>query len=293
MDGHSMKFTVIANCQSGPMANLLMALAPQLKLVKIMPIHLLKTEDRDEFDRAIADVEIVIHQPISSNFREFAIDAVKERFPYKCYLSFPSLYFLGYSPWSMYLRKPTGGTLKGPIGDYHDERVVNAFINGLSVQEAIQRLAIEPLDTSFVDKELAKLEQREIGLDVCSVDYLSEHYRDRKLFYVMNHPSNEVMIHVCLQLLDKLGIVVDRECLSIAERRPDYLRTVFSPIDPAVRALSITATDDGDYGVVIDGNIHKWNTSEFITACFDYYSKVDDMPALYRFASARRIALGG
>lgn len=275
------------------MANLLLALAPQLKLVRIKPIHLLKAEDRDDFDSAIAQTETVIHQPISSNFKEFAIDAIKERFPDKRFLSFPSLYFLGYYPWLMYLRKPTGGTLKGPLGDYHDERIVRAYIDGLPVEETVQRLANEPLDASFVETEFAKLEQREAGLDTRSVDYLRAHYRERKLFYVMNHPSNEVMIQIALQLLDKLGIEVDQRCRSIAESRPDYLRSAFAPIDPAVRALGIYAPDESNYGVVIDGDIHRWNTSEYVAACFDLYSRVGDMPALYRFAMARRLALGG
>ncbi|MCP9802611.1 hypothetical protein KBY75_03405 [Cyanobium sp. T1G-Tous] len=289
-----MKFTVIANCQSGPMANLLLALAPCLEWLRVKPIHLLKADDLAAFDHTISESEVVIHQPIGSSFGEFGIDSVKKRFPDKSYLSFPSLYFKGYHPWLMYLRKPTGGTLKGPVSDYHDERIVRSYINGLTVREALQWLSSVELDSNFIGAEFAKLEdrEREGRLDARSVDYLRSHHRNRKLFYVINHPANEVMIHLATQLLDKLGLAVSPSCRENAERRPDYLRTSFAPIDRAVRALGINAEDDGCYGVIADGIKLTYNLDEYVEASFDCYSSEADMPALYDYARARRLVLG-
>lgn len=289
-----MKFTVIANCQSGPLANLLMALAPSLEWLRVKPIHLLKADDISAFDYAISDSEAVIHQPIGPSFDYFGIDSVKKRFPNKQYLSFPSLYFRGYHPWLMYLRKPTGGTLKGPIGDYHDERIVKGYINGCTVQEALQFLANSELDGSFIDEEFERLDERacKSKLDAQSVEYLRSRYRSRKLFYVMNHPSNEVLIDIAIQLLDRLGLSVGQSCLEDARRRPDYLSTSFAPIDPAVRALGINAVDDGRYGVISDGCKVTYSVLEYIEASFDAYSREVDMQALYNYAQARRLLLG-
>ena len=289
-----MKFTVIGNCQSGPMANLMMALAPCLEWLRVKPIHLLKVDGLPYFDSTISESEVVIHQPIGSSFGDFGIDSVKKRFPDKHYLSFPSLYFRGYHPWMMYLRKPNGGTLKGPVSDYHDERIVKSYINGCSVYEAVQSLVNVELDSSFIDEEFARLDERacESKLDAHTVQYLRSHYRSRKLFHVMNHPVNEVMIDIATQLLDRLSLAVSQSCRENAERRPDYLCTSFHPIDPAVRVLGINAVDDGCYGVIANGSKITYNLVEYVEASFDCYSREDDMQALYDYAQARRKALG-
>ena len=287
-----MKFTVIANCQSGPIGNLILALAPELTLVRSKPIHTLKADDRDDFDRVIAEADVVIHQQIGASFKDYAIEAVKQRFPEKRFLSFPSLYFTGYQPWLMYLRKPAGGTLKGVLGDYHDERVVRAYIDGLTIDQAVDRMGVEAVDAGFFEAEFTKLELRETGLDARSVDYLREHYRKRKLFYVMNHPANEVMIHVALQLLTRLGLAAEEEGCKRAASRPEYLRTTYAPIDATARLHGIDAPDESSYGATVAGKMCRWSQTEYVAASFDQYSAIDDMPNLFRYALARRVVLG-
>lgn len=274
------------------MGNLIMALAPLLTYVRVKPIHTLSADNLDDFDRVIDGVDIVFHQPIGSNFKDYDINLVKQRFPTKRFLSFPSLYFSGYHPRLMYLRKSSGGTLAGVIGDYHDERVVSSYIDGLTFDQTVQRMTGEAFDISIYEAEFAKLEKREAGLDAHSVDYLREHYRKRKLFYVMNHPANEVMIHVALQLLRLIDIEAEDIGFKRAASRPEYLCTTFAPIDAGARCCGIDAPDDGEYGAVVAGKMCKWSLTDFVAASFDQYSAINNMPALLQWAQARRLVMG-
>lgn len=287
-----MKFSVIANCQSGPMANLLMTLAPSLEWKRVKAIHLLQSNEVKEFDHAISDADYIFHQPIGSKFKEFSIEAIKTRFPSKLFISFPSLYFKGYCPWLMYLRNPKGGTLKGPIGDYHDERIVSNFIKGLSIKETIDDLCSHKVEDTFFNIQFANLESRESKLDAQSSEYIKTNFKSRKLFYVFNHPANDVMIHIALQLLSKIQIGIDQSSIEVAKSRSDYLRRTFAPIDHAVKRLGVSAFDDGCYGAVVDGVSVSYSVDEYVDACFRSYSTVPNMPALYEHALDRQRTIG-
>ena len=182
-----MNFTVIANCQAGPIGLIISALSQKLRYQRIKPIHQLETADLVDFDKIIDTSDIIIHQSISSIFSDFAIEKIKLRFPDKLYISFPSLFFLGYWPGMMYLRKPSGGTMKGVLGDYHFRTVVSAFLEGKSVSQTLKIFSEQSVDNDFFDREFLKLDAREESLDVKSSKFLIENFQQIKLFHVMNH----------------------------------------------------------------------------------------------------------
>lgn len=285
---------IIANCQSGPIMNLLKALSPGLIYSRTKQIHLLNENELDVFNSQVESSDIVIHQPISDNFKEFAIEKVKSRFPGKQFISFPSIYFRGYHPWLMYMRKPGGGTLQGPLGDYHDERIVQDYINHKTKDESLMHLVSEcDLDKGgFYAREFDKIESREEMLDTKVGKYLQSNFQYRKLFFTFNHPANEVLIHVCIQLLQKLGMPPSQESILLASSYPNYLSTSIAPIDTAVNDAGCVASDDGCYKRRLDKMTSVWNRAEFIDACYKVYSNIENIEEIYNFAKSRQLKMG-
>ena len=132
------KFAVIGNSQAGALANIIKQSSCDLELVPVATVHKLDKSKPELFLNILSSVDIIIHQPIGDNFGSLSIERIKEVFPHKTYISFPSVYFDGYFPNLMYLRKPGGGTLAGLIEDYHDRRLVEASLKGMTPEEAVE-----------------------------------------------------------------------------------------------------------------------------------------------------------
>lgn len=288
-----MNFTVIANCQSGPMANIISTLAPSANHIRVKPIHTLIESDLPSFDESIKNSDLIIHQPIGESFKSYSINEIKNRFPNKQFISFPSLFFTGYWPWMMYLRMPTGGTLKGLTGDYHDQRIVESFINGKSVPETILTLENTPLGKDFISEELNKLQIRERNLDAKSSEFIAENYQNEMLFYVMNHPSNSLIIHCAIQLLEKIDIKITNSDLSKAKLLPDYLSNIFTPVDSVARKTFDIITNKSDLYTLKEVNsLNQWTMSEYISNSFEIYKNTSDIEKILEYAINLKIKIG-
>ena len=135
MINNSTSFCVIGNCQSNPISIFVEKISPQFKRVLFPAIHLIDLSKLDRIWEILDKVDIIIHQPISDSFGELGIESLMLKYPDKKYVSFPSVYFDGYFPYLGYLRRPAGGTVKGVLGDYHDFRVLEAFLQGKGKKE--------------------------------------------------------------------------------------------------------------------------------------------------------------
>ncbi|MEI6334663.1 MAG: WcbI family polysaccharide biosynthesis putative acetyltransferase [Methylococcaceae bacterium] len=287
-----MNFTVIANCQSGPIGTIISSMSQKLKYKPVKPIYLVNATDLIDYDKVIETTEIIIHQPIGLKFNQFAIEKIKLRFPDKLYISFPSLYFLGYWPGMMYLRKPGGGTMKGILGDHHDQRIVSAFLEGKSVMQTTQLLS-EPVQNDFFEKEFLKLKTREESLDVKSSKFLIENFQRTKLFHVMNHPSNYLLIHVAMQIMKCLDIIPDKVSLENINKQREYLNTFIAPVDIGVRrAIDITFKCDGNYYFISDNGSKKWTLKEYLDASFMIYENESNLAEIFSHALRLRLEMG-
>jgi hypothetical protein len=288
-----MNFTVIANCQAGPIGLIISALSQKLKYQRIKPIHQLETSDLVDFDKIIDNSDIIIHQSISSIFSDFAIEKIKLRFPDKLYISFPSLFFLGYWPGMMYLRKPSGGTMQGVLGDYHFRTVVSSFLEGKSVSQTLKIFSEQSLDNDFFDREFLKLDTREESLDVKSSKFLIENFQQIKLFHVMNHPSNYLLIYIAMQILKCLEIIPDEGALVNIYTRREYLNSFSAPVDIGARRLTdIAFKCDGIYSLILDNELKKWSLEEYLELSFLLYENEANLAEVYSHALRLRQIIG-
>ncbi|MBM9613218.1 hypothetical protein JWJ90_02845 [Desulfobulbus rhabdoformis] len=291
------KFAVIANCQSSPLSNFIDRLSPSITKKKIPAVHTLDKNKPEELFAQIDDVEIIIHQPIGSSFGELCIDNIKTKFPLKKYISFPSIHFDGYFPNLMYLRLPTGGTLKGTIGDYHDSRLVEAAINNYSTLDTVDmlsRLKNRSEVISEIDISLERLRAKEKFLDINVSEYIRKNLLNRRMFYVFNHPNNEILIYVAKAVYDQLSISIDEKALANCYKVPDYLNKSQAKIDSSVLSIMDSVIKDDElYANRLDPENHQvYTLEEYVDNQLYAYKNISALGDIYNFAIEKRKAIG-
>ncbi|ESQ81024.1 hypothetical protein AEYBE204_01480 [Asticcacaulis sp. YBE204] len=123
----------------------------------------------------------------------------------------PNLYFLGYTPDMVYLHADgSRHVVQGPMTDYHLASVIYAYQQGRSPDRAA---ALFSDDAFFqqnyagaAEQSLIELTRREAHLDIRMVDYVAEHYKHRRLFHTLNHPTAHLLSVLADRILTHLGI---------------------------------------------------------------------------------------
>jgi hypothetical protein len=232
---------------------------------------------------------------VGKNFGPISIDALKNQFPFKTFISFPSIYFDGYFPSLMYLRKPEGGTLKGVIGDFHDMRVVKAFLKGKSVEETLSELTmlkeLSEVKSQFAGS-LQRLGEREKELDIKTADFIFENSLEKRLFYVFNHPSNDVLLNVARQFCSLLDIEVEDKNWRLAEGVRDYLTGSQAAVDFSVSQFFREKSENDLLYANRQGDLVTYSIEEYISSQFKQYEEVKKIDELLAFAIERRNKIG-
>lgn len=202
--------TVFANCQAGPMALMLRAFCPDLKVPKTPLVHQSLGENRAVVRAHIAEADIVLHQPVGAGYGDLATEALQAEFPDKTFVSFPSIFFGGLFPQLTYLRLSEDGsrpgTLKGPLSDYHDTRIIDAFLNGESAAQCLERLRATDLgERAAFDAALAESERRDRAVTVPVMDILQDEMQRTAPLFTFNHPTNRVLWRVLERVLAEIG----------------------------------------------------------------------------------------
>lgn len=118
----------------------------------------------------------------------------------------------------------SSGKLTGPLSDYHFQSLKSAWEQGVDSETAEARFRAGKLDgmpQNPVEELLNNLRSREIGLDVFISDYISSYFRCSKLFYSMNHPSNQLLVEMLRRLLARYDLRIGFE-----ERATSYPYTL-------------------------------------------------------------------
>jgi hypothetical protein len=290
MINNSTSFCVIGNCQSNPISIFVEKISPQFKRVLFPAIHLIDLSKLDRIWEILDKVDIIIHQPISDSFGELGIESLMLKYPDKKYVSFPSVYFDGYFPYLGYLRRPAGGTVKGVLGDYHDFRVLEAFLQGKGKKEICAILnskSSKKVIENNINNSLERLRVREELLDVKINTFIKNNVFSMKLFHVFNHPSNAVMIYIAQEIVKNLG----GELTPITTKN-EALGSVRFPVDSYLidyfgknQERSYTLTTSRHNEVVL-------NQNEFVEKQLEIYKKTGGLKQLYKYALKRRELIG-
>ena len=167
--------------------------------------------NKNDFTALIKKQDIIVTQPISNNYRnldylntEYVINNTNAKV-----IIFNSCYFDFYYPDLKYIKK-NNKALHKPI-DYHYQNMIDYYKRGETVQKYIDECVNNPnliSNKSLLDRAIFKsineLRNRETNMRkqlstksnvhfVSICDYVEKNYRDKLLFYSMNHPTKYLL----------------------------------------------------------------------------------------------------
>ena len=209
------KIAIIGNCQVRPISQMLSLLNPNIEVISIAIVHLMVSENREEYWRFFNRADLIITQLIADTYPcEFVqTNFLKKYFDYKI-IKIVNLYYLGYTPDLMYIRNTTQGTLKSPLGEYHNKTFFEAFKKGLSIQDAMQNYNNYDYNkeqySGIAEKSLEELKKREYYTDIQIADFIEERLAKERLFFVFNHPSKKLLLELAKKILLVCGIKIER-----------------------------------------------------------------------------------
>ena len=160
-----MKVAILANCQARPLATLLTEIQPDIEISSMGIVHLIKDEQEAEYSEALASADVIIAQQVATNYpcQFVTTNRLRETYGDKV-MSIVNLYYAGYNPEIMYLRLQ-GGTLGGPLGDYHLKSIVQSWGAGIDISDCINNcVSVEynqALFAGIAEQSLLELKRRE------------------------------------------------------------------------------------------------------------------------------------
>lgn len=278
-----LKVVVVGNCQARPLAKLLKSLNPRISVTTTAIVHLLKNEQAAQYRPAFEEADLIVSQLVFDTYPcEFVrTNFLKERYGEKV-ISIVNLYFTGYTPDWFYIRIPGKGTLRGPMGDYHNRTILTSWQEGLSVHGAASRLRDPEYNQRYlaeVEKSLDQLRQRESLVDIKVVDIIEENFRKSRLFFTFNHPNMFLLREYAKRILQRAGIDAKRPRFVLRDR--ELLGQFIPLVNPAVELPAGKQTRHKGLAAEICPNKlvinrkKKKYTSEQMVKCF--YSIYDEL----------------
>jgi hypothetical protein len=205
-----LKITVYGNCQAPVIARFLELMCPDVEIVPTERVHLIPRGRPENVLGPASMSDIVIHQPIRPEVGPISSDALRSEFPGKTFISFPSIYFAGLLPQLVLFRLPSP-TLHaqynmkvGPLANWHDARIIEAFLNGVAANDVMEYVSERPLSGIF-SRAFERSLRKEEGLDIRVMSIVSELHKVEPCFFMPNHPSNLLLWRTAAEILSLIG----------------------------------------------------------------------------------------
>lgn len=289
-----MKILTLANCQATAIEHLLKNVSVHgntiFETVPCPPSHTWDAGFESELKKQLCDCDVLLYQPhqvyswsppwrTSKFWLEYTSAAYK--------ISFPSLFFSGYSPELTYISGKNGQHLNGGFCDYHDIRIIRLFLSGVSPEKANEQMDWIYLEkdavSDYAQRSLDELEKRENegALNIRVSSYLREHYKKRRQFFTFNHPANELLLNVVDQLLELLCV----KDFTIKTSGYELLNIDYLPIMSSVaKGLSLPFSDNQQDYVIQRKNLSRL---EVIKRYFEIYTDNREIAASFYNACSR------
>jgi hypothetical protein len=183
---------------------------------------------KDDFKQCIRNSDIIITQPISDNYR--SVDYLSTKYViekarnHTKIIIFDSCYFNFYYPDLVYVPFK-GDNLHEPV-DYHYKKMIECYKSKLSTSHYIENYVNN--ETLLTNSELNKMAEnsiRELKTRyeknkikykrkykrknthiLTTYKFIKNNYKDKLLFYSMNHPTKYVIQYICEKIIKILNI---------------------------------------------------------------------------------------
>ncbi|WP_292052412.1 MULTISPECIES: WcbI family polysaccharide biosynthesis putative acetyltransferase [unclassified Brevundimonas] len=294
-----MKIVFIGNCQAQALTQITHFLGLGAELVIVPPVFDLGSFNTPEIKEKIYSADVVFSQRVNDDYpAEFVRPSVLRQELGDKVVIWPNIYFDGYFPGVRYVYAQSGAKLTGPLSDYHFLQIQKSYAEGASVQEAWEAFtsprASEVLPADPIGDSIANLRHREQDVDVKMSDYIEANAFRTKMFYSMNHPTDEVLLEALRRMVAHAGIdlkVPDYDP-SLFDGYPYSLNEIDLPILPFVQTLyDMPASPIGTIvgrELVFDGTIHgagpepqTFTGVELIEAFYKVYESAEAADAVF------------
>ena len=208
---------IYGNCQAIPLRQILSrskSFSSKFELVglHLKPVHLLTNEDWDELKSLLESVDLFIYQNAAERFGIFGTNNLLTYLKPSCIkLAYPSLFFKGYNPETVFLSNVNFRPNR--FVNYDDLNFVRVYITyGISGIAIMRKHVCAP---DFYDEEffhhnfresIGELQKREGICNVIISDFIENNWRSQRLFFSVNHPSNIVLNELANRILKYLAM---------------------------------------------------------------------------------------
>ena len=187
--------------------------------------------DEESFKSRIKKSDVIIMQPIRDGYRDrdyLSTSYILENCRDDCKaIIFNVLYFTFYYPDALPHLNHEEDALGKPT-PYHYTSLIESYNNGLSVDGHIEQIInnenlmstedLEKIASEFLD-DLREREERAVENyenlhnDITFLkasDYIENNYKEKLLFYTMNHPTGDLFQYICKKTLEALNLDPNR-----------------------------------------------------------------------------------
>ncbi len=268
------KVFIQANCQSHVIRHIFQKISrlhESYEIIDIKPVHLWKEKDSKDIFNKVKECDIFLHQPIDEKtFGIYGSNKIKQHLKKSALvISFPNLYFTGYHPQAFYMKDNNRKNIPGPF-DYHDKNIFKFFSEVFSKEIILNKIKNESFYStdeikSNINNSLHELRKREEGTSIKVSNFIEENMIGKKLFHIVNHPTNEMLFYLFDRILDNLN----EPTLTNTEKsvfKKEILGAVQYPIYPSVQ--NYFAIEE-PFSLGYKGKIYSG--SEFIDMYLNHY----------------------
>ena len=245
-----------------------------MDIIRVPPVHVIGANERAEYLEKMSEADVIVLQPTSNSFGELSSESVRAELSHKEIVSFPSIYFAGTMPQLRYLRLPAGGTLQGPLGDYHDDRIVSGYLTDKDPREVATWLDDKEVSAAEHFEACVRTSQeREKKADIQILDAILDRIQIHQTMYTFNHPDNTIINVAVERVLKILGRPIDGRAQPPVN---PMLGSVVSALPDAV--LSTLGFNYRSPHYIKDGEVLAWE--DLAQDFFEVYRAQDNFAEL-------------
>jgi len=294
-----MKIIFIGNCQAQALTQIAHYLRLDAELIVVPPVFDLGGFNTPEVKEKIYSADVVFSQGGNEDYpAEFVRPSVLREALGSKVVIWPNIYFDGYFPGVRYVYAHSGNKVTGPLSDYHFLQIQQSYKDGLTPAQAWEAFTspepspLVPADP--VGDSIANLRNREQDSDFGMSDYIEANFARTKMFYSMNHPTDEVLQEALRRMVEVAGIDLKVPAYdpALLAGYPYTLNEIDLPILPFVQKLYNTPSSPLDTIVgrdlTFDGNMHSASSElktytgpELVEAFYKVYESAEAADAVF------------
>jgi hypothetical protein len=204
----SLSIAIIGNCQSGALVRCAQAMLPEARVSAITLERIATEADAEAAALRALKADVVLSQEVRlERFGRLQTQALKELVP--GLTVYPKIIFTGFHPDAAYVFAGKRA-LASPIGSYHSQILIAAFLAGLPLERAVGLFRGEVYERLGYFDEFRRaqiyLTRSAAALDFDLHPKRQKWMRADPFMYTINHPKPRVMASIARQAFERLGL---------------------------------------------------------------------------------------